>query len=819
MAPFPSVNPNGLGFLPNVRCGLYAPGQQIRFTAYGNWYALGPDSYVVRDIRGNVMASGAISPVPDTNYGPHTAPDFAFPADTTGWPYGWYRIFFSNSTLNDPAAGSSVGGQNFGLVPAPVNLPPNPAQGTHLNQPAYEDLVFRGVCGVGPARYQVQDLENPIPSINNVLALIAVDNLFQNNPLYADESRPRPRFVQIENPAVDYLQSGTWQTTMFFPLTAEIDAAQLFVGVSPGTTTGKKITIYFPDATTPVETYDDITTEAQLIAASASSAYVKIIKNYGVLPDLIAPTAIGRARRDGLIATVNALYPAGVEWFEGPRNEPNVSGWSTEMSVQAMKLMYGYVKSANPNAKVLGPAFSTYGNGGTGSLYDDFLARGGGQYVDGISWHCYDAFGANFDVWPGKTNLRALISTLEKYGVDHLPRWQTEHGTYISSSGLFNAALSRGLTIQMLVQDQFGVPKEQNHYWYTTNHGFWGQDTWLLQGRQSITPMGLLYRTLGEAIFGKTYTGAIDFGAVGDSIFVGNVYTNPNTGAKTVAMQATCPLTDPKVTFAISGASGPLTLTDAWGNTSTVTPSGSGRLALDVHDFAQYLDLPAGAGITVYSHGSWPPIANEFYGIDVALRPASRAHASGTGGVGALRVNDGRLRVDRPSSPNFPMHGDPSDPETSPVAIRMDFPNGVRADRVLVRSGQPWFFTSGLIDFDVQTFDANGSTWTTRATWTMLPYNDHVKHVSNANEDGMTWHEFWGAPYIHDCPFPGGPVQTKAIRLYIRRASYMKTASPVIHAEEGSFTSQQWVHIGRFSVFCDEIAHMDRRVVAGPVDL
>lgn len=790
----------------------------MRFTAYGNWYALGPDSFVVRDIRGNVMASGAISPVPDTNYGPHVAPDFAFPVDTTGWPFGWYRIFFSNSTLNDQSSGSSVGGHNFGLVPPRVNLPANPPQGTHMSQPDYEDVVFRGVCGVGPARYTIWDMANPTDSINAVLTLIGIDNQYQNNPAYADPARPRPRFVQFEPGGVDYWQSGSWQAPSCFPKTPDIDGSKVYIGVTPGTAAGKKVVVYYPDSATPVETYDNITTAAQMAAATSGSSFIKTFWSYNVLPADTAPVAIGRARRDGITTVVNALFPAGVEWFEGPRNEPNVSGLSTEVTVHSLMLTYGYVKAANPAAKVLGPCFSTYGNGGPGSLYDDFLTRGGGQYIDGISWHCYDAFGANFDVWPGKTNLRALVATLERHGVDHLPRWQTEHGTYISSSALFHSHLSRGITIQMLIQDQFGVPKEQNHYWYTSSHGFWGQDTWLLQGRQSITPMGLLYRTLGEAIFGKTYTSAIDFGAVGDRIFVGNVYTNPSTGAQTVAIQATCPLTDPRVTFTITGATGPLTLTDAWGNTGTVTPSG-GRLTLDVQDFAQYLDLPAGASLTVHSHGSWPPIASPLYGIDLALRPTAQAIAVGSAGAGALRVNDGRLRVDNPTSPNFPMYGDPGNPEASPVIVRMDFANGVRADRVLIRSGQPWFFTSGLIDFDVQTLDPDGTTWTTRATWQMFPYNAHVKHVTNSNEDGMMWHEYWGGAYVHDCPFPGGAVQTNAIRLYIRRASYMKTAEPQIHAEGGSFTTQQWVHLARFSVYCDEIARMDRRVVSGPVDL
>ena len=92
-----------------------------------------------------------------------------------------------------------------------------------------------------------------------------------------------------------------------------------------------------------------------------------------------------------------------------------------------MKPFYDTVKSVNPKLKVMGPG--TVGIAPPGHMLDwieDFLKAGGGKSIDAFSFHAYNT--VNGDVEMARTALDTLQSLLNKYGLGHIEKWQTEPG-------------------------------------------------------------------------------------------------------------------------------------------------------------------------------------------------------------------------------------------------------------------------------------------------------------------------------------------------------------------------------------------------------
>ena len=314
MVSFPAASPVRNRYHPSVRGSLFHPGDALTFNGESNVndHSYAPTSYVIRDIRGNQVGSGVLSGV-QLSWGGSTVPSFTLPTDTTGWPYGWYRIFFSRAGLNAAVSGDAVGGHNFGLVPARVNLPPNPAAGTYVNQWDYEDVVFRAVCGVGPARYRIQSpTSGTAATIAGILSLVAVDDQFDHNPTYADPVRPRYKMAEFVNAMVDWCQPSPGVGLCFYCKDGTLDGSQIFVQVDAGTSTGSKVTIRHPDVATVVETYDNLTSLAGSVTAMAGSNYIRVFTKGGSMPP---PTP----RRRSAARTAMA---------ESPSSEPSTRTWN-----------------------------------------------------------------------------------------------------------------------------------------------------------------------------------------------------------------------------------------------------------------------------------------------------------------------------------------------------------------------------------------------------------------------------------------------------------------------------------------------------------
>jgi len=69
--------------------------------------------------------------------------------------------------------------------------------------------------------------------------------------------------------------------------------------------------------------------------------------------------------------------------------------------------------------------------------------------------------------------------------------------------------------LEMMVFEQYGIPKEHNHLWYDKSHGFWDFPTWWENDDGSLNPVAVLMRVLAEELHGKTFAGALDCGTPG----------------------------------------------------------------------------------------------------------------------------------------------------------------------------------------------------------------------------------------------------------------------------------------------------------------
>jgi hypothetical protein len=517
---------------------------------------------------------------------------------------------------------------------------------------------------------------------------------------------------------------------IFYLATPALDGSQVFVETLAGSSSGTKVNIYFPNATTLVETYDNLANEgAALTAINGVSDYVFVVTAGGPAPEFLTKTAIGNSMKQGVINVVSTLYPLGVTHFEGPANEPSMD-WRRVNHL--MMLFQDYVHQGNANAKAIGPGFvdlqTTDADPAVG--WEPCLANGLADYCDEIAFHAYG------DTGPGEINVSRVkfglfLDALESHNVDK-PLWQTESTSCNTPVGGIHMPVRAKIPIlQTLLLEQFGVPKEQNNYWYDLSHGFWGIPNWFENWDGSLEPEAVLYRVLAEETWGKPYASALDFGEPGNQIFVGNVYTG--SAGSTLAIMAQTRMPEARITLRIVGTSGPLTVVDAFGNSSSVVVR-AGKLTVPVLEVPTYVQLPLGASALVDSCNDWP---HGGLGTELSLSASSAL----LNGVSTPLLKDGQLMSDWGL-------GTGSTNGTAPMNADLIWGAPVEANRVVI-----WCDGGGntLTNFDIQT-TANGIDWTTVAS---VVKDDAVSflHGCSSENTGTKWNTFWGQQWIFDVPF------------------------------------------------------------------
>lgn len=697
----------------------------------------GADAYEVRDYQGAVISSGSVS---GTTVTP-TAPG-------GGWLPGWYRLYLTGPNSN-ALFGDSYGASNFCVFRDNPRFSHSPVLALPVGT-SLEEFTTKAVLGFGTSRLTISDVTVVDPDNPGTSDLAKVrDNITKFTDLQStDIIRGHPLVCVFPNGTVDLITvpgvSGTGEFLHVYPKDGTIDPQQLYIESAAGSVSGSKILIYYPDSVTLVETYDNLPDDLQAAQAiNATSAYVFAQQAGGIPAVASGPTTTLTTFRDGVIATVGDLYPRGVHYFEGPSNEPEM----VASAARKMAIFKQSVQMGHASAIATGPCPVSI------SDWDEFLAAGGADACDEFSFHPYNAI-TNGDFNLGRSTIEAWQNLLEVYSAADKLRWNTEP-THVFSSvyGVYHPRRSRVPVIEMLLWEQYGVPRERNIVWYDYSGGFWAYAAFIANEDGSLNPYGALLRMLAEESFGKLYDHRIDFGsAQANAIFLGSVYRGSDDSSCAVVMSQSS-LPGATITFTVTGSTAPIGVVDGFGNLSYEAQS-SGRITADVSDVPIYLRLGVGVHLSVYSVNDWgsaPPPSISVAGVGTMSTVAAPA------------ISDSSWETDYASGAGTQMG------TTLPDSAEILFNSSVDVDRVIIWCGQSWQTRSTLIEFEIQT-TANGVDWTTRKTVTRSG-NTSFLHGTSANNAGCQRETFWDEQWIFDETLPA-TYTCKGVRVYATDASY-----------------------------------------------
>lgn len=185
-------------------------------------------------------------------------------------------------------------------------------------------------------------------------------------------------------------------------------------------------------------------------------------------------------------------------------NEPTVPGYWQGNNAQMLRMAqdaYGIIKSINPNAIVTTPSPST-GINGVSNWMGPYLALGGGQYADIITFHGY-SWSTTWGKWPQPEDIVALVENLKAvlvtYGQSKKPLWCTE-GSWGNTTlnGFTDPDLRAAyLARHYILQESEGVVRYYWYAWDNSDDGLWSAST-------GMTKAGTAYGQVESWLVGLT---------------------------------------------------------------------------------------------------------------------------------------------------------------------------------------------------------------------------------------------------------------------------------------------------------------------------
>lgn len=706
----------------------------------------GATGYSVRDYDGNVVTSGSINGI-DTTIVP-TAP-------LGGWDPGWYRAYFTGPS-NDALFGNSYAITNFVVLRNDSHFLPTPAGNTNpLGGAAGAiseacDPVAKAVFGIGTSRILIANAADPTDTgtpdrleYSELLASVGSDYWTDPGAQYLDPARTRYLWLAFVNATYDSLalpgaSSGTYLTV--YCKDGTVDGSQVFVKLEAGSSSGRKITVRFPDAVTVAETYDNQANAAAAAAAiNAASSYIKVFTSNSSAGGTLAETAVGNDYFSGVSLVVSTVYPEGVTRFEGPSNEPALNA----EAAHKMRLFQAAVHDGNASAKAIGPCPVSISNL---SEWRNFLDAGGGTYCDEFAFHAYGAT-TNGDLNLGRHTLDAFYDMLADYGLGSKVCWQTEATQAMTPVyGVHHPRRARVQLLQTLLLEQYGIPRERNNPWYDTSHGFWAHPTWLFNNDGSPQPQAAMARVLAEETWGQLHYAALDFGGLADNIFLGSRYDGASTS--TLVLMTTSYIPGATVTIA-TNAAGPLTVVDAWGNTSSVTVSG-GRATIPVREIPTYVRLALANTATVTGVNDWSTVFSD--ADDVALSMICTID-----GATQRTINSGGFITDYgPQTGIYRSSGE------VPITVQLkSHSQFYEIERVLIWAGSAWQLDSTPLAFEVEVTQ-DMATWESVATVDVSSGATAFVAGSDFENLGCQYETYWDEQWVFDVPLPADTVAIAA---------------------------------------------------------
>lgn len=792
------------------RLGFYDTGSK---TVRVKLSKAGATGWTAVDFDENVVASGSLT-------GVETQLDATVPL------FGWFEFRFTGPA-QDSLFDVSYSITKVTCVPASANFFANPngtatwggsgqGNGGTSSEAASEDFVLKGLIGL-TSRLSVTDVTSPTHRANT---LTDIQNVaapyFTTSPAVTDAARPRYLFCAFPKGAVDSLtlpngSSGAYARAYVKDPT--IDATKVFVAIggSPGNAT---ITVSYPDASTVVETFPGLSSSgAAQVAINLSapfssgtpSNYIRVFSAGGgsTNPGSLSATAIGNAFSSGLQAAVASYYANGVTRFEGPSNEPAIDnpGIDAQEAAHQFILFQHDVHAGNASAKAIGPCAVEITQNLTGwrAVFDYWALHS--FTPDGISTHMYNAF-THGDLNLGRANLSKWNQLLTDHGLGSVELWQTESTwAELENWGVYHPKRARIPVLMTLLMEQYGIPKERNPPWYDASHGDWTHPAMLRFEDGSCNPHAALYRILTDQVWGQTHNRAISFGPIADDIFVGSIYSG--TSKTTAVLLTTSYIPGTTVTFT-SSATGPLTVVDSWGNTSTVTADANGRFTVSVREIPTYVQLGAGATLTLYcvgdADGNWPQASTDGQGYDAALQATCKVGSTPT-----LTPVNGTFLSDYAAQKGIYVS-----PDALPEAITLTWPGAARGDRIVLFAGSAWQSNSAPLKFTVDT-SVDGSAWVTQKLVDVTATAVAKKLGADALNDGCQYRTHYPEQWIFPVKLPA-PVTFKALRINVQQTSYggeVDATTAALNQGTGAGTpSAQHVVVQRVAVLCDDNANV-----------
>ena len=483
-------------------------------------------------------------------------------------------------------------------------------------------------------------------------------------------------------------------------------------------------------------------------------------------PLLIAfPNGVGSSNAATQAANLAGLtqivqqFHGDVKYWE-PLNEPQASYSPTDYINKELIPFYHTVKAVDPSCKILGPAIVTIGPGGL-SWIEGFLQAGGAKYIDAFSFHAYN--NVNGDLTLARESLDNLNALLTKYGAGNLEKWQTEQGYFAACYGAYQPRLQgRWTMLQMMVYEQYGIPKEHNHLWYDKSHGFWDFPAFWenedgLYSFGSFDPAAPLMRVWSEELYGTNFQSAYTLGALGNKLYVGSLFGGPG---KQVAAFQSSGRTDGSLTLNVTGGSS-LHIVSAFGVASDL-PVTAGQAVLPVPEIPVYVELAPGQTIQ--------PVPVD-YGTDLALTPGTVATTSGSGlsPLNASYPNDPSKIINGTLENWYYNQGNGDHPwmgndVSLPGWVQITLPKPMTISHAVVYAGVPWQNDSSLLDYELQ-YDQNG-------TWVTLSHPVEPTNVVDFFTPTVfcTADSFYSDRdvFVHDF----APVTTQKIRLLAHNTTY-----------------------------------------------
>lgn len=471
-----------------------------------------------------------------------------------------------------------------------------------------------------------------------------------------------------------------------------------------------------------------------------------------------------------------------VRYWE-PRNEPNAGASGAAFVANELKDFYATVKSVDRDLKVMGPGTVSVGPQLQNWL-DDFFKAGGERYIDVFSFHVYN--GINGDLFLARKTMDTLQATLRRHGVGNIEKWQTEQGYFAAVYGSYQPRLqARWTMLEMMVFEQYGIPREHNHLWYDKSHGFWDFPTWWENEDGSLNPVAAMMRVFAEELHGKTFKRSLDFGRDGNKLYIGSLFTGEG-GAVAAFMNAGCGAG--QVELRVKGAQ-KLRVVSAFGVTSELAVI-DGTATLSVPEIPVYVELDANQQLAVVPL-NWGP--------NLARLPGVKAASSGTGAHPKDRkIPNGIEKIHNGEYENWYWAQNAGaqewmdDTQGFPAWVELRLPSPMRVGRVVVFCGVPWQWRGTLLDHELQ-YEKNGQ-WIT-----LQRIQEPAKTFGVYSPSTRTTVDsFFSDRWIFEHVF--APVTTQRIRLLVHDTTFGGGATGLV-AEAGGQTGPHQITLREVEVY------------------